>query len=92
MIVNLNEVKQFLRVDTNDDDILINTLIAGAEQYLYNATGKIFDNTKALAKLFCMVLIVDWYDNRSLTCTSDKTRKIIDSILVQLTYSTSTEV
>lgn len=92
VILTLNEAKAFLRVDINDDDTLISTLITAAELYLYNATGKTFDSTNALAKLFCMVLVTDWYDNRSMTTTTDKTRKIIESMLLQLTYSTSEEV
>ncbi len=86
MILALAEVKQFLRIDTTDDDTLLDTFIKASEEYLFNATGKTFDSTNNLAKLFCMVLVSDWYDNRSLTTTSDKTRKIVDSMLIQLTY------
>lgn len=85
-ILTLEDTKKFLRVDTNDDDALITTLIDASETYLYNSTGKNFDSTNNLAKLFCMVLVSDWYDNRSLTTTSEKTRRIIDSMLVQLAY------
>lgn len=90
MILTTDEAKEFLRLDDDSEDNLINDLIFGAETYLYNATGKIFDNTNALAKLYCRVLVTDWYDNRGLMQdknVSDKVRFTLDSIMLQLQYS-----
>jgi uncharacterized phage protein (predicted DNA packaging) len=88
MIVSLDEVKTWLRVDFTDDDALLTTLINAAELYLKNATGVKFDATNHLAKLFCMTLISDWYENREMIGkATDQTRPIIQSILTQLTYS-----
>ncbi|WP_061567404.1 head-tail connector protein [Geobacillus stearothermophilus] len=88
MIVSLDEVKTWLRVDFSDDDALLSTLIGAAEQYLENATGVEFDENNHLAKLFCMTLIADWYENREMIGkATDQTRPIIQSILTQLTYS-----
>ena len=87
MIVSLDEVKSWLRVDFNDDDALITMLIDAAELYLKNATGITYDSTNHLAKLFCMTLISDWYENREMVGrATDQTRPIIQSILTQLTY------
>jgi uncharacterized phage protein (predicted DNA packaging) len=88
MIVSLDEVKTWLRVDFSDDDALLSTLISAAEEYLKNATGVTFDAANPLAKLFCMTLIADWYENREMIGkATDQTRPIIQSILTQLTYS-----
>jgi uncharacterized phage protein (predicted DNA packaging) len=88
MIVSLDEVKTWLRVDFSEDDALITTLINAAEEYLKNATGITFDATNHLAKIFCMTLIADWYENREMIGkVTDQTRPIIQSILTQLTYS-----
>ncbi|MEK4606546.1 head-tail connector protein [Geobacillus sp. FSL W8-1251] len=88
MIVSLDEVKTWLRVDFTDDDALLTTLISAAEQYLKNATGIAYDSTNHLAKLFCMTLISEWYENREMVGkATDQTRPIIQSILTQLTYS-----
>jgi uncharacterized phage protein (predicted DNA packaging) len=87
-IVTLDEVKQWLRVDFIEDDELLTTLINAAEMYLKNATGITYDSTNHLAKLFCMTLISDWYENREMIGkATDQTRPIIQSILTQLTYS-----
>jgi uncharacterized phage protein (predicted DNA packaging) len=88
MIVTLEEAKNWLRVDFSDDDALITTLINAAEEYLKNATGVEFNENNHLAKLFCMTLISDWYENREMIGkATDQTRPIIQSILTQLTYS-----
>jgi uncharacterized phage protein (predicted DNA packaging) len=88
MIVSLDEVKTWLRVDFSDDDTLLTTLIKAAEQYLKNATGITYDSENHLAKLFCMTLIADWYENREMIGkATDQTRPIIQSILTQLSYA-----
>ncbi|UYL93967.1 head-tail connector protein [Geobacillus phage vB_GthS_PK3.5] len=88
MIVTLEEAKNWLRVDFSDDDALITTLINAAEEYLKNATGVEFNENNHLAKLFCMTLISDWYENREMIGkATDQTRPIIQSILTQLSYA-----
>ncbi|OAT74556.1 head-tail connector protein [Parageobacillus thermoglucosidasius] len=88
MIVSLDEVKKWLRIDFSEDDALLTTLISAAEEYLKNATGITYDSASHLAKLFCMTLIADWYENREMIGkATDQTRPIIQSILTQLTYS-----
>jgi uncharacterized phage protein (predicted DNA packaging) len=91
MIVSLDEVKNWLRIDFSDDDALLSTLISASETYLKNATGIEYDSSNNLAKLFCMVLISDWYENREYTGkASDQVRPIINSILMQLSYGGGT--
>lgn len=90
MIITTEEAKEFLRIDDDSEDSLIESLISGAELYLFNATGKSFDNTNPLAKLYCRVLITDWFENRGLMAdnkTSDKVRFTLSSIMLQLQYS-----
>jgi uncharacterized phage protein (predicted DNA packaging) len=93
MILTLEEVKSFLRIDYNDEDSLLQIYIDGAEAYLYNATGIIFDNTNNLAKLYCFCLISDWYENRNFATdikngnVNEKVRYTLQSILLQLQLS-----
>ncbi|MED4969738.1 head-tail connector protein [Parageobacillus toebii] len=88
MIVSIDEAKEWLRVDHNDEDNMIQMLIKAAEKYLKNATGNTFDSSNELAQLFCLVLVADWYENREMIGkATDQTRPIIQSILTQLTYS-----
>lgn len=86
MIIELAETKEWLRVDGNDEDNILEIIIGAAEGYLNNATGHEFDNTNPQAKLFCWVLVTDWYENRELIGSkpSEKVRFSIQSMLTQL--------
>jgi len=88
-ILTVNEAKTWLRVDGEDEDNLIGLLIGAAETYLHNATEVEFDGTNQLAKLFCLVLCADWYENRDLIGQqpSDKVRFTIQSMLSQLQHA-----
>lgn len=87
MIIELAETKEYLRVSHNDEDNTIQLLINAAEKYLFNATGNQFDSTNELAKLLCLVLVTDWYENREMMGrVSEKIRPTVESILAQLTY------
>lgn len=88
-ILGLEETKLWLRIDHEDENELIKMLILSAENYLKNATGIDYESDNNQAKLFCLVLVTDWYENRELIGhkVSDKVRFTIQSMLAQLTYS-----
>ncbi|MEK5038913.1 head-tail connector protein [Sporosarcina sp. FSL K6-3457] len=88
MILTLEETKEWLRVDIEDDDSMIRMLTEAAEAYLKNATGKDFDETNKQAKLFCLVLVMDWYENREMNNfrVGEKVRYTVESMIAQLTY------
>lgn len=86
LILELEEVKTWLRVDGEEEDALIEMLIGASETYLHNAVEVEFDDTNELAKLFCLVLCADWYENRDLIGQqpSDRVRFTCQSIMAQL--------
>lgn len=87
MILTVEEAKNWLKDIPPEEDLIIGTLISAAETYLYNATGNVFDETNDLARLFCLVLVTDWYENREYTGrVTVRTRPIVQSILVQLRH------
>lgn len=94
MILSLNEVKTWLRVDGKEEDTIITTLMEAAETYLNNATGVKFDSSNQLAKLYCLVLCADWYENRDLIGQqpSDKVRFTCRAIMTQLQNAYSGDV
>lgn len=92
-MIELEEAKTWLRVDGDDEDGTIEMLIGAAKEYLKNTTGREFDNENDLAKLYCLVLVADWYENRELIGSqpSEKVRFTIQSITAQLQYAYSKE-
>jgi uncharacterized phage protein (predicted DNA packaging) len=87
MIVTLAEARSYLRLDSDTETALLNTLITAAETYLYNATGTTFNQNQPLAKLFVLILVADWFENReAVGHVTQKTREAVQSILTQLKY------
>lgn len=72
-IITLKEVKEYARIDIDEDDQLLETLIVSAEEYLKNATGKKYPETDGdgnkfnyeLEKIYLQLLISYWYEQRS---------------------------
>ena len=68
-ILTLEEAKNYLRIDYNEDDTLLQSLMIAAIDYLKDAIND-FDKkvTKEKfikrAKIIICVLMQDWYDNR----------------------------
>lgn len=88
MILTLEETKKWLRIDDDEDDIVV-VLMGAAEAYLQNAVDIELDATNKLAKMYCLVLCADWYENRDLIGQqpSEKVRFTIQSIMTQLQYA-----
>lgn len=87
--MNLEELKLFLKIDDNEEDILIEGLQLSAEEYLINAGIK-KDYTKELYKLAIKILVSHWYENRAVETIGKNVSKIafgLDTILIQLKYS-----
>lgn len=72
-IITLKEVKEYARIDIDEDDQLLETLIVAAEEYLKNATGKKYPETDEtgskinyeLEKIYLQLLIAYWYEKRT---------------------------
>lgn len=73
MIITLKEVKEYARIDMDEDDELLQRMIVSAEEYLKNATGKEYPETDEagkpvnyeLEKVYLQLLIAYWYEQRN---------------------------
>lgn len=73
-MIELSEVKEYARIDIDEDDQLLqNIIIPAAVEYLKNATGKEYPETDAdgnkidyvLEKIYLQLLIAYWYEKRT---------------------------
>lgn len=90
MILTLEETKNFLKIDYDDEDAFLLSAIVAAESYLTNATGKKFDSSNNLAKVYYLCLINEWFKDRSLMQEQKVTARVrftLQSILLQLQYA-----
>jgi len=66
-MVNLKEMKDYLRIDTYEEDGLIENLIETAIIYIDECCGtsyKSIENKKKLASILIKKLVADMYSNR----------------------------
>ena len=83
----LEEIKNYLRIDEDYDDNLINSLIEGANIYMVNAGVKNFEND--LYKLAIKMLVLHWYENRDIVLIGSISKNLeftMKNIITQLQY------
>lgn len=91
--MELSVIKEYLKIDFDDDDRLLEMLLDAARKYLFDAVGYKPDETDERVKLLLLVLISDWYEHREYMETSNtqkisqKVRYTVRSIILQLQYS-----
>ncbi len=83
--MDLQQVKQFLRIDFDDDDSYIMLLIDVAKEYIIDAVGQ-YDATSARYKLLALNIVSTLYENREYTIdkTNEKVAYTLKSIILQL--------
>jgi uncharacterized phage protein (predicted DNA packaging) len=83
--MTLADVKEYLGVDDDADDTLIQSCIDTAEDYIASAVGK-YDDTNPKAQTLCKALVQDFYDHRELMHSVARQRMgfVYRSIIMQL--------
>lgn len=85
-MITLKEAKLFCRIDNDEEDALIKSLIKTADDYIENACGKDYDKNSEKAKLCQGILVNHWYENRSLIGNKKALPYSIENLLLQLRY------
>jgi uncharacterized phage protein (predicted DNA packaging) len=83
----LEEIKNYMRIDEDYDDNLINSLIEAANIYMVNAGVKNFEND--LYKLAIKMLVLHWYENRDIVLIGSISKNLeftMKNIITQLQY------
>ena len=84
-MLTLQNVKSYLKIDFDDDDELLNSLIKTADEYLKSAISIKYNSDTERAKLLSLIVIQDLYDNRGLTeKVSGNVRKLVSDFTLQL--------
>lgn len=89
-MLNLNKVKNYLKVDFNDDDAIIETYTIATEKFLKTLCEKneFEEDKQELAEIYMLAMINELYNSRNLTVdkAEQRVRTIMQSILNQLRY------
>lgn len=83
--MELLEVKNYLRVDFEEDDADILLMMEAAQEYIKDAIG-FYDDTSARQKLLFLTLVSSMYENRQYTIDSsnEKVAYALHSMMFQL--------
>ncbi|CCL28295.1 TPA: phage gp6-like head-tail connector protein [Clostridioides difficile] len=89
MIVSLEEIKEYLRLeaDYEEDDNLLLSFLKAAEEDLENRTGKVFNenNKSELVSLYVKMYVAEQYEKRGATeSNSEKVRFVLENIISQI--------
>lgn len=82
------DIKEYLRIDHEEDNNMLESLITRAEIYIKNGVGEI-DESNELFKMAVTVLVGHWYDNRELARIGNSSYPIphsFEAIIQQLRY------
>lgn len=81
--LNLENIKNYLRVDYADDDLLIELFVDTAKQYIADAVGG-FNELSPRHNTILLAVVAQLYQNRTLQGqSSGKITHIIQSMLTQ---------
>ena len=89
-MLNLDKVKNYLKVDYADDDVIIETYIIATEKFLKTLCEKdeFEEDKQELAEIYMLAMLNELYNSRNLTVdkAEQRVRTIMQSILNQLRY------
>ncbi|GIO22433.1 head-tail connector protein [Oceanobacillus sp. J11TS1] len=86
--MQVEEIKEYLRIDHDEDDFTLQSLTKRAKMYIENGVGRIDENNE-LFKMAVIVLVGHWYDNRELSRIGNASYPIphsFEAIIQQLRY------
>lgn len=89
-MLDLSAVKNFLRCEHDEDDELIQMYMEAAEDYVKSACGNSVDLEKPKAKTILLMLISDYYENRTAYGQGQYSHNV-SSMITQLRLETETE-
>lgn len=86
-MLTLDQVKDFMRISTAEEDALLSSLLSASATYIKNATNPDADPENELFQVAQRMLIHHWHENPDLTGKSEKLPHHLDSILMQVAYA-----
>ena len=88
-MLTLDNVKNYLKIDIGDEDILLTTLLNASQQFVINATHPNADPSTDLFISAQLLLIAHWYGNRGIVgYRMTELPQSVDVIFAQIMFTT----
>lgn len=84
MSLELEEVKKYLRVDTDDEDDTIQHLIEFSREEIENSTGDDGKNPSKSYKMAQLLIIADRFETRTSEEEEQRTNTVLDKLLLKI--------
>ena len=85
--MGLEDIKEYLRVDGDDEDNLISMMMEAGKEYIRSAVGE-YDDIDKTANILLAAVVQNMYDNRELMQSDQQVKKRIEytfqSMILQL--------
>ena len=81
--VTLEDIKDYIRVDSDDEDKFLNSILIGSKAYIKSYTGLDLNkmDEKEDLSIVLFILCSELYDNRQYTVDKSNVNPIVQSIL-----------
>ena len=80
-MLTLEQAKLYCRIDNQEEDELIKTLIEVADEYIKTACGE-YDTENPKAELCQRILVNHWYENRTAIGSTKGLKYSLDNLLI----------
>ena len=70
--MTLDEIKLYCRIDSDDEDTLLLSLIETAKQFLQESAHIVYDEKNNLHEMCIKLLVANWYENRLVNQGNEK--------------------
>lgn len=77
--ITINEVKEYLRIDHDDDDIMLTTMLYAAKSFIQSYLNRKFIEFEEIPDEFtiaCLALVSHWYEQREIQGTKDTGKEV----------------
>ena len=85
--MDLEDIKTYLRIDGDEEDGLLRTMIDAGKEFIRSAVGE-YDDTDSTAQVLLAAVVQNMYDNRELMQSEQQVKKRIEytfqSMILQL--------
>ena len=85
--MELEDIKSYLRIDGDEEDSLLRTMIDAGQEFIRSAVGE-YDDTDSTAQVLLAAVVQNMYDNRELMQSEQQVKKRIEytfqSMILQL--------
>ena len=85
--MDLEDIKNYLRIDGDEEDGLLRTMIDAGKEFIRSAVGE-YDDTDSTAQVLLAAVVQNMYDNRELMQSEQQVKRRIEytfqSMILQL--------